>query len=110
MAIPPSMNTLRDVTDPERAKVRTQAKTYIVAGVLLAIAAVVTTRAAYVSGVTLVGLVLLLMSLFAAAGAVIGARIGLVVHRLADQFSHLASVRDRVGPFIITVEHPVVKI
>ena len=50
MAIPPSTNTLRDVTDPERAKVRTQAKTYIVAGVLLAIAAVVTTRAAYASG------------------------------------------------------------
>lgn len=104
------MNTLRDITDPERAKVRTQAKTYMAAGALLALSAVATTRAAYASGVTLAGLALLLTSLFAAAGAVIGVRIGLVVHRLADQFSHLSGVRDRVGPFIITVDNPVVQI
>lgn len=104
-----NQNTLRDVLEPERAKVRNQAKMYVLAGALLTLAAITIfhTANAYTAG--LVWFVLLVTSAGAAVAAAVSVRLGFVVHRLADEFSQLAGVRDRVGPFIVAVDNPVVQ-
>lgn len=104
-----NLNTISDIIVPERVKVRQQGMMYVLAGALLTLSAIVTFRAACALASTPAWLVLLSTSIVAGVAAAVSVRVGLAIHRLADEFSHLASVRDRVGPFVVTVEHPVVQ-